>query len=199
MTIFYKYGGKLYVNVTNRCSCNCTFCIRNNGDSVGDNGSLWLEHEPSFEEIVHAYEALKPTGCPEVIFCGYGEPLERLDIVLKTCDYLRRVSDMKIRINTNGLSDLINGKPTAHLLKGLVDTVSISLNAANAEDYQRLCRPDFGEAAFLAMLRFAKDCKQMVPKVVFSVVDVIPAGEIDACRRIAAELDIPLRVRAYEG
>ncbi len=199
MTIFYKYGGKLYVNVTNRCSCDCTFCIRRNGDSVGDNGSLWLEHEPSFEEIVQAYEAVQPSGCPEVIFCGYGEPLERLDIVLQTCGYLRRVSDMKIRINTNGLSDLINGRPTAHLLKGLVDTVSISLNAANAEDYQRLCRPDFGEAAFEAMLRFAKDCKQAVPKVVFSVVDVIPAKEIEACKRIAEELDIPLRVRAYEG
>ncbi len=199
MTIFYKYGGKLYVNVTNRCSCNCTFCIRRNGDSVGDNGSLWLEHEPSFEEIVQAYEAVQPSGCPEVIFCGYGEPLERLDIVLQTCGYLRRVSNMKIRINTNGLSDLINGRPTAHLLKGLVDTVSISLNAANAEDYQRLCRPAFGEAAFEAMLRFAKDCKQAVPKVVFSVVDVIPAKEIEACKRIAEELDIPLRVRAYEG
>ena len=199
MTIFYKYGGKLYINVTNRCSCNCTFCIRQNGDTVGGSGSLWLEHEPSFEEIEKAFEAIDITGFTEVVFCGYGEPLERLDIVLQTCEYLRHVSKMKIRLNTNGLSDLINGKPTAHLLKGLVDTVSISLNASNAKEYESICRPSFGEAAFPAMLQFAHDCKQSVERVIFSVVDIIPKHEIEACQKLADEMGIPLRVRAYEG
>ncbi|HEX3025907.1 MAG TPA: TIGR04100 family radical SAM protein [Clostridia bacterium] len=199
MTIFYKYGGKLYVNVTNRCPCNCIFCIRQNGDSLGDADSLWLEREPSLEEIIAAYENYDKTGCPEVVFCGYGEPLERLDIVLETCKYLRGVSDMKIRINTNGLSDLINGKPTAHLLKGLADTVSISLNAATAKEYSRVTQPSFGESAFDAMLKFAEDCKQIVPRVVFSVVDIISPEEIAACQRLADQMGIPLRVRAYEG
>lgn len=199
MTIFYKYGGKLYINVTNRCSCNCTFCIRQNGDTVGDSGSLWLEHEPSYEEIVKAFEAIDITGFNEVVFCGYGEPLERLDIVLQTCEYLRRVSKLKIRLNTNGLSDLINGKPTAHLLKGLVDTVSISLNASNAKEYESVCRPSFGDAAFPAMLQFARDCKQSVERVIFSVVDIIPKKEIEACQKLADEMGIPLRVRVYEG
>ncbi|SDN90469.1 TIGR04100 family radical SAM protein [Acetanaerobacterium elongatum] len=199
MTIFYKYGGKLYINVTNRCSCNCTFCIRQNGDTVGDSGSLWLEHEPSFEEIVKAFEAIDITGFTEVVFCGYGEPMERLDIVLQTCEYLRRVSKLKIRLNTNGLSDLINGKPTAHLLKGLVDTVSISLNASNAKEYESVCRPSFGENAFPAMLQFARDCMQSVERVIFSVVDIIPKQEIEACQKLADEMGIPLRVRVYEG
>jgi len=199
MTIFYEFGGKLYVNITNRCPCSCVFCIRQNGDSVGDSQSLWLEHEPSIEEIIEAYEKADKTGCAEVTFCGYGEPLERLEIVLETCRFLRRNTDMKIRINTNGLSDLINGKPTAHLLKGLVDTVSISLNASEAKEYTRVTRPSFGEAAFGAMLRFAEDCKRFVPEVVFTVVDIISGDEIEACRRLAEEMGIPLRVRAYEG
>lgn len=199
MTIFYKYGGKLYVNVTNRCPCNCIFCIRQNGDSVGDADSLWLEHEPSLEEIIAAYQASDGSDCDEVVFCGYGEPLERLEIVLDTCRYLRSVSDKKIRINTNGLSDLIHGKPTAHLLKGLVDTVSVSLNAASAPEYTRVTQPCFGEPAFAAMLRFAGECKESVPRVIFSVVDVISADEIAACHRLADEMGISLRVRPYEG
>lgn len=199
MTIFYQFEGSLYVNVTNRCPCNCTFCIRKNGPSVGDADSLWLDHEPSLEEIITAYESCDKTGCPEVVFCGYGEPLERLDIVLDTCRYLRKVSHMKIRINTNGLSDLINGKPTAHLLRGLADTVSISLNASNAAEYAKITRACYGEAAFDAMLQFAKDCKESVPEVVFTVVDVISQPEIAACQRLAEEIGIPLRVRSYQS
>ena len=199
MTIFYKLNGSLYVNVTNRCPCSCTFCIRRNGPSVGDADTLWLDHEPTLEEIRSAYETCDTAGCPEVVFCGYGEPMERLDIVLETCKYLRRKSTMKIRINTNGLSDLINGKPTAHLLSGLVDIISISLNASNPKEYARLTRSQFGEASFEAMLNFAKDCKKFVPQVVLTVVDVLSPQEIAACQRIADEAGMPLRVRAYEG
>lgn len=199
MTIFYKFGGKLYINVTNRCPCSCVFCIRLNGDSVGDAQSLWLEREPSVEEIISAYEKTDKTGCQEAVFCGYGEPLERIDAVLETCRYLRANSEMKIRINTNGLSDLINGKPTAHLLKGLVDTVSVSLNASGREEYARITRPVFGEEAFEAMHKFARDCKAHVPEVVFTVVDIISKEEIEACRLLADKMGIPLRVRAYEG
>ena len=198
MTIFYKYAGKLYVNVTNRCPCNCIFCIRNNGDSVGESDSLWLEHEPTMDEIKAAYEAIDSSDCPEVVFCGYGEPLERLDIVLQTCDYLRSVSNMKIRINTNGLSDLINGKPTAHLFKGRADTMSISLNAATAEEYVRVTQPSFGKSAFPSLLQFAKDCKAAVPRVLFTLVDVISPEEVSASQALADELGIPLRVRAYQ-
>jgi len=199
MTIFYRYGGGLYVNVTNRCPCDCVFCIRQNGDSVGDAQSLWLEREPTLEEIIDEFEKTDKTGCPEVVFCGYGEPLSRLDVVLDTCKYIRRNSDMKIRINTNGLSDLINGKPTAPLLEGLVDTVSVSLNASNKKEYLRLTRPAYGEKSFEAMLKFAWECKKYVPNVVFTVVDVISEEEIEACRQLAQKMGIPLRVRAYEG
>ncbi|NLL45760.1 MAG: TIGR04100 family radical SAM protein [Clostridiales bacterium] len=199
MTIFYKFGNGLYVNITNRCPCGCVFCIRQNGDSVGDAQSLWLEREPTVEEIISDFEKTDKTGCSEIVFCGYGEPLERLDAVLETCRYIRSKTDLKIRINTNGLSDLINGRPTAHLLKGLVDTVSVSLNASNKEEYNRVTRPAFGELAFEAMLKFAQDCKDCVPEVIFTVVDVISEEEIEACRLLAEKMGIPLRVRVYEG
>ena len=123
----------------------------------------------------------------------------RLDAVLEVCKFIRKNSDMKIRINTNGLSDLIHGKPTAQLLEGRVDTVSVSLNASSKKEYVKLTRPAYGEKAFDAMLKFAQDCKKYVPNVVFTVVDVISEEEIEACRLLAQKTGIPLRVRAYEG
>lgn len=196
VTIFYQYKDKLYLNITNRCSNNCIFCTRQRG-TLGNVDSLWLEHEPSLEEIISAYEKLEQKDFSEAVFCGYGEPLERLDIVLEVCKYLREVGWMKIRINTNGLADLINGKATAHLLKGLVDAVSISLNASDAGEYVRICRPRFGEIAFEAMLKFAADCQKYVPDVLFTVVDIVSEEEISSCRRLAGEMGIPLRVRKY--
>ncbi len=199
MDIFYRLGDKLYVNVTNQCQCDCRFCIRNNGDSVGNAGNLWLEHEPSMEEIKAAFDEVDLALYDEIVFCGYGEPLMRLDEVLQTCDYIRSKTKLPIRINTNGLADITYGKSVAPLLKGRVDTVSISLNAANAKDYVYVTRPSFGEDAFDAMLAFAKNCRDYVDRVMFTVVDVISPAEIEASRQIAETVGVELRIRKYEG
>ena len=157
MTILYELGANLYVNITNRCPCRCTFCIRQKSDGVGSGANLWLEHEPDFDEVIQAFEQKELSRYQAVVFCGYGEPLERIDLLIAVCKYLKEKDpDSVIRVNTNGLSDLIHGFPTVRLLKGLVDSVSISLNAPDAASYNRLCRPRFGEAAFDAMLTFAK-------------------------------------------
>lgn len=198
MTILYELGNNLYVNLTNRCPCRCTFCIRGSSKGVGTGEDLWLAHEPGFDEVIRAFEEKQLSAYRAVVFCGYGEPLERIDLVLAVCKYLKEKDpDCIIRINTNGLSDLIHGFPTARLLKGLADSVSISLNAPDAAAYNRLCRPSFGEAAFDAMLRFARDCKQALPEAVLTVVDCISEEELNACRRVAREAGLPLRVRAY--
>lgn len=134
MTIVYEVGNSLYVNLTNKCPCSCTFCIRQNGDGAYGSDSLWLEHEPSAEEIK---DALKKAGFKkynEIIFCGYGEPTERIDILVLTAEFIKKNGGPPVRLNTNGLSDLINKKPTAHMLEGRVDTVSISLNAGTMEE-----------------------------------------------------------------
>ncbi len=198
MSILYTIGDdSLYVNATNKCPCKCVFCIRNNGDTVGDSDNMWFEKDPTYEEIIAAFLSRDLSQYKEVVFCGYGEPLCALDTVLSVCDYLKENTNLPIRINTNGLSDLIHKKRTAPLLKGRVDCVSISLNAPNAKDYQAVTRSAFGEASFDAMLAFAKDAKQFVPKVMFTVVDVIGEAQIAASKEVAASVGIPLRVRAY--
>jgi radical SAM enzyme (TIGR04100 family) len=195
MQITYELDGNLYVNLTNLCSNHCSFCIRNNGDGVGSADNLWLAREPSEDEVVRDILKHDLAQYRELVFCGYGEPLERLETLLAVCRQVRAVSPVFIRINTNGQADLINGRPTAPLLKGLVDGVSISLNAADAASYDRLCASEYGEKAYDALLRFTADCVRLLPHVTLSVVDVIPPDEIEKCRAVARKLGADFRVR----
>ncbi|MGN0621875.1 MAG: TIGR04100 family radical SAM protein [Porcipelethomonas sp.] len=199
MTIVYEVGQNLYVNITNKCPCSCTFCIRKNADGAYGSDSLWLEREPELSEITDALEKRDYKKYNEIVFCGYGEPTERIEILAEAAAYIKKNNGPEIRLNTNGLSDLIHGRPTAHLLRGLVDTVSISLNAGTKEEYLKVTRPGFGECSYEAMQKFAAECKKYVPNVVFTVVDVIGKEEISAAQAVADRLGIKLRVRAYES
>lgn len=200
MTITYKVKNGLYVNMTNRCPCACTFCLRQNGDGVYGSDSLWLQREPTVEEVCDSIAAWDMGKLDELVFCGYGEPTERLDDLLKVASFVKSKWSIPIRINTNGLSDLINGRKTAPELSGLIDTVSISLNATNAQEYNELCRPKFGIGSYQAMLDFTASCVPYVPNVVMTVVDVVTTKQQqEESRRIAESLGAKLRVRAFEG
>lgn len=195
MTIFYKFDGKLYANITNKCPCACVFCIRKNSDSIAGNDSLWLEHEPSYEEIIAAFDAFDKTGLNELVFCGYGEPMSRSDLLLDVARYVKKTTSMKIRINTNGLVDFINPAFDVYSMRYIIDSISISLNAPDPESYLEVTKPKFGLPSFNAMLNFAQLAKSVVPEVMFTVVDVITPEQTEQCRVLAEGLDIPLRVR----
>ena len=198
LTFVYAVHSNLYINLTNRCPCNCTFCIRHNGDGAYGSDSLWLEREPTCEEVLAEFDKYDMKNIGEIVFCGYGEPMERAeDISCIGKELKKRYPDVTIRLNTNGLGDKINGRPTAKLLEGAVDIVSISLNSGNREDYNKVTRPKW-EDSFEAMLRFAEDCKKYVPKVMFTVVDVISEREINESKAISEKMGIPLRIRAYD-
>lgn len=199
MTILYDVDGKLYINLTNKCPCNCTFCIRHNGDGAYGSDSLWLEHEPSLDEIKAAFAKVDMSKYKEVVFCGYGEPMERVNEVVAVGEFVKAAyGDVTVRLNTNGLGDKIHGTPTAKLLQGAVDIVSISLNSYCKEKYNEVTRPKWDDA-FDSMLSFAADCKTYIPQVVFTVVDVIPPEDISRAKALAMSIGIPLRVRKYES
>lgn len=198
--VFYDYGGGLYVNMTNKCPCRCAFCIRDMVDSLGDADSLWLKREPSKEELIKMLKQQNLAAYDEIVFCGYGEPTERLDCLLAVCDYVKNdpllKEKLKMRLNTNGLSDLINDKPTAREFSGRLDAISISLNAPTAEKYNELCRPKFGIQSFDEILRFTQEVKQYVPDVTMSVVSgSISSQDVEECRKTAAKLGVKFRVR----
>jgi TatD family-associated radical SAM protein len=190
--ITYEINDALYINLTNRCTNNCCFCIRNHPEGFGFD--LWLRKEPGLEEVIADLDNLELYN--EVVFCGYGEPLERLGEVIEICRHIKK-KGVRTRINTNGQANLIWNRNIVPELYGLVDSISISLNAKNAEDYVKLCRPDSGEAAYEAILDFAKECVKYIPEVWLTVVDVISAYDIETCRSIAEGIGAGFRVRHY--
>lgn len=197
MTISYEVGEGLYLNITNKCPCACTFCIRQNGDGAYGSDPLWLDHTPSFDEITEELSARDLDSYRQIIFCGYGEPTCELEMLKRVAAWLRGRTSTPIRLNTNGLSDLINGRDTAPEFEGLLDAVSVSLNAPTRGEYDAVTRPSFKEDCFAAMLKFAGEVKNYVPEVMFTVVDVIGEEKIAQSQALADEIGIKLRVREY--
>lgn len=197
--IVYRYNHQVYFNITNKCPCRCTFCIRNNGDSVGEAENLWFEHEPSMEEICQAIDAFDFDGCTEAVFCGYGEPTMALDKMIAASKYLRERYSFRLRLNTNGLGDLIHKRSIAKEVCEAVDCVSVSLNMPDAKSYNEVVRPAYGEKSFDAMLKFASDCKKYLDDVRFTVVDCIGEENVRRSQELADSIGIPLRVREYSG
>lgn len=199
MEILYKVHNNLYVNLTNQCPCACTFCLRQTMDRIGESDRLWLDHEPSFEEVVEAFEKFDVEQFDEIVFCGFGEPTMAFPMLKKVAKYVKDTFDKPVRVNTNGLGNLIWERDITPELKGLVDTVSISLNTPNAERYHELVRSKFGEQSFDAMLTFAKNATQYVPNVVLSTVDTTLTKEEEAeCQKICDRIGATYRIRPWE-
>lgn len=194
--ILYRYGGSLYVNMTNRCPNRCTFCVRSCSDGLGSADSLWLEREPTIDELYREFHKWNMNDFEEVVFCGYGEPTERFTDMLKLAEHIHWKYGKRVRLNTNGLGCLINGRDIVPEMKGKIDSVSISLNAPNAERYDEVCRSKFGSDAYPALLEFIRECRETIPSVTVSVVSgSITQAEEDECGRIANELRVAYRVR----
>ena len=200
MEILYKVHNNLYVNLTNRCPYACTFCLRQTMDRIGESDRLWLEREPSYEEVIAEFEKFDMTKFNEVVFCGFGEPTEAFDLLLRVAKYVKDTFNMPVRINTNGAGNTINGRDIVPEMKGIVDTVSISLNHPDRAKYAALVRSRFGEKSYDDMIAFAKECTGIIPNVVMTTVDTtITKEEEEQCRKICEEIGATYRIRPWEG
>ncbi|MBD3367095.1 MAG: YchF/TatD family DNA exonuclease [Candidatus Eisenbacteria bacterium] len=189
-SITYEMWGNLYLNITNRCSNACRFCVRYQSDILwGYN--LRLEREPTVDEVLG--EVGDPTKYNEIVFCGYGEPTMRLDALLEIAAALKK-KGARVRINTNGHGSMIWNRNIAPELAEVVDAVSVSLNASDAETYNEICRPRRGKETFGHVVSFIRECVRAGLDVTASLVDV-PGVDVDEVRSIANELGVPLRVR----
>ncbi|TWH47628.1 TatD family nuclease-associated radical SAM protein [Sporomusa sp. KB1] len=197
MTITYELENALYLNITNRCTNNCSFCVRNSQEGLSQGVNLWLKREPTVEEVVTDIQKWDIDRYQEFVFCGYGEPMIRTYDIIEICTRLKTAYSLPIRINTNGHANLICGRDITPQLTGVVDAVSISMNAKNSKEYQQLCRSQYGERAYAAMLDFATKCKKHIPRVRLSIVDVMAKDDIQACRKIAGEIGVDLKVRHF--
>lgn len=197
--IVYELEGGTYLNITNKCPCNCAFCIRSKGDAVGDAKKLWFDEEPTIEEIKRAIDEYDFTRIDNAVFCGYGEPTNELDKLIESAKYIKSINpSIKLRLNTNGLSDLINEKPTAKALSEVFDYISVSLNEPTSEQYDKITRNIYKGKAFDAMLEFTRECVEHCPYVRMTVVDVISPEDIEKSRIVCESTGAHFHVRSFE-
>lgn len=195
-SVIYDYCDGLYINMTNRCPTACEFCIKRLTDSLGSADSLFLDKEPTVDEVKEELKEWNLDSYEEVVFCGYGEPAMRLPEVLDVAAYIKEEYGKKIRINTIGLADLIWDRKTAADLKGKVDSVNVSLNTSDSSSYMELCHPVYGEKAFDAVLEYIKEVKEYVPHVQISAVQfAIPKENYLKCKEIAKEMGVDFKSR----
>lgn len=190
--IAYKIRNSLYLNITNNCSNQCSFCAKFDEFTVKGH-NLLLDHEPGFDEVMAAIG--HPAGVDEVVFCGFGESLLRLDLVKQVAAALKQ-RGFKIRINSDGQANLVHGRNVLPELQGLVDSISVSLNAPDAATYDRLCNTPFGASGYQGVCDFIKQAPAYIPEVTATAVTV-PGVDIEACRKVAGELGVAFRVREY--
>lgn len=190
--IAYVIRNSLYLNITNRCTNRCTFCAKFNDFTVKGH-QLCLQREPSVDEVMQAIG--DPSCYDEVVFCGYGEPLLRLDLVKQVAATLKQ-KNIPVRINSDGQANLVHGRNILPELAGLVDSISVSLNAPDAATYQKICRSEFGELGYEALKDFLVEAKKHIPSVTATAV-TLPGIDMAACRKVAEALQVPFRERMY--
>jgi TatD DNase family protein len=193
-TIQYDLHGSRYLNVTNRCTLRCAFCPKFNGSWTVAGYDLRLHEEPDAAQLIAAAGA--PGAFREIVFCGLGEPTLRLYTVLEVGAELRQ-RGVRVRLNTDGLANLVYARDVTPDLEGSLDAISISLNAQNEEIYNRHCRPPM-PGAFQAVQDFAVHAREFVPSVTLTAIDGLPGVDIPACRAIAERLGVGFRRRELD-
>jgi TatD family-associated radical SAM protein len=196
-SVVYWLGDNLYLNITNRCSNSCYFCFRRY--KKGINGfNLTLRKEPSLDQIINALQSfINRRPWKEVVFCGFGEPLERLDHVLEVTKWIKRHYTMEVRIDTNGQAYLLHKDRNVieELKEAGVDKISVSLNAHNKQTYDHVCKPKF-RSAFEAVLQFIEKARAHFDTEITTV--TIPEVNISEVREMARKLGVKFRLREYQ-
>lgn len=191
--IAYQIRNSLYLNITNKCTLACTFCPKLSDWEVKGH-YLKLTREPNVEEVFQAIG--QPDSYDEVVFCGYGEPTHRLEVLKFIAQRMKEKGAKRVRLNTDGLANLVYGRNVAEELKCIIDAVSISLNAPNAKYYTKICPSAYGEKAFAEVVNFAQECRKHIPEVVVTAVG-LPNFPLEEMARFAAGLGLELRMRDY--
>jgi TatD DNase family protein len=191
--IAYLIRNSLYLNLTNDCTNSCTFCVRFYSDFVKGH-YLRLDHEPNYQEVIQAMGDFQKFD--EVVFCGFGEPTLRLDLLKRIAKHVKE-KGVKTRLNTNGEGNLIHKRNVVPELAGLIDVASVSLNVDTSEKYDKICKSKYGRGVFYDVIDFIKECKKLLPETVVTVLD-LPETDFKKCEEIAKNLDVKLRKRHYK-
>jgi len=191
----YELHGNCYLNITSECTLRCQFCPKYNRTWEVQSYDLTLSHEPSVAEVLEAIG--DPKRYKEIVFCGLGEPTKRFDVLMEIAHAMKK-QGMRVRVNTDGLANLVEGRDVTPEMAQAVDLLSISLNAQNEMVYNRHTRPR-RDGAYNAMLDFAKKAKEAGMDVSLSAIDGLEGVDIDACQAIAGKLGLEFRRRVLDN
>ncbi len=193
--IAYPIRNSLYLNITDRCTLECRFCPKHTAQGpVVHEYDLSLDHRPEVEEIIATIG--DPTAYEEIVFCGFGEPTLRLKVLLEVARWIKQHGG-KVRINTDGLANLVNKRNVLPEMQGLVDSLSVSLNAQNEEVYARHCQPAL-PGSWQALLDFLAEAPKYIPKVTATAIDGLEGVDIQACEKLATKLGVAFRRRELD-
>ena len=193
-TLAYPIGDNLYLNITDRCTLRCAFCPKHASEPRVRGYDLSLGARPEVSEIIAALG--DPARYSEVVFCGFGEPTLRLKLVLEVSDYIQ-ARHGRVRVNTDGLANLVHKRNVLPELAGRVDALSVSMNAHNETVYNRHCRPAL-RGSYQAMLSFLEQAPRYITEVTATAIDGLPGVDITACQRLAMERDVQFRRRVLD-
>jgi TatD family-associated radical SAM protein len=193
-TLAYEIRDALYLNITDRCTLACAFCPKHNGSTQVHDYDLALDHRPEVEEILA--EVGDPSHYSEIVFCGYGEPTLRLKVLLAVAEEIKKRGG-RVRVNTDGLGNLVNKRNILPEMVGRIDALSVSLNGQNREVYDRHCKPAL-DNAFEAVLDFLRQAPSYVPSVTATAIEGLDGVDIEACERLARECGVQFRARTLD-
>ncbi|KOR29812.1 radical SAM protein [Achromatium sp. WMS1] len=189
--ISYRIADRLYLSITDRCTLVCAFCPKTQGSKLVHDYDLTMQFRPNTEQIIAAID--DPINYEEIVFCGYGEPTLRLNTLLAVATYIKQHGG-RVRVNTDGLANLVHKKPVLPALGQWVDAVSVSLNAQNESIYQHHCQPNL-PGSYHAMLDFLRQAPKFIPNVTATAIDGLAGVDIKACEQLANSLGVKFRRR----
>ncbi len=192
--ISYTIGDRLYLNITNHCTLACAFCPKTLGHFMVHEYDLTLDHRPTVEEIIKTVG--DSTAYREVVFCGYGEPTLRLKVLLEVARQIKAQGG-RVRVNTDGLANLVHKGNVLPKLALCVDALSISMNAQDADTYNQHCHPAL-RGSFEAMLDFLTQAPLYISDVTATAIEGLERVDIEACRRLATERGGAFRKRTLD-
>ncbi len=190
-TISYTIGDRLYLNITDRCTLECAFCPKHNGSYRVHDYDLSLDHRPEQDEIIQAIG--NPADYAEVVFCGFGEPTLRLKVLSKTARHIKSGGG-RVRVNTDGLANLVHKRNVLPELADCVDALSISMNAQDESVYRRHCLPAL-PGSYAAMLEFLAAAPSYIDEVTATAIDGLDGVDIAACEDLAKQRGVAFRRR----
>ena len=193
-TIAYTIEDRLYLNITDRCTLACRFCPKTLGSQQVHDYDLTLDHRPETQEVIDAIG--NPTDYAEIVFCGYGEPTLRLTVLLEVATYIKE-NGGKVRVNTDGLANLANKRDVLPEMAGLIDSLSVSLNAQSAEVYERHCDPNLS-GSYQAVLEFLQESTRYIPDVTATAINGLDGVDIKGCEKLAKMCGVKFRQRELD-